>query len=341
MKILVTGGAGYIGSHVVKQLSDEKKHEIMIVDNLSTGFSETIGKLIVYDNAISFKNLDLSDWVKTEELIKNEQFDAVIHFAASLIVPESVLLPHQYYLNNTANTANLIYQCAKYGVNKFIFSSTAAVYGNFQDGIVSEDTLLSPINPYGYSKAFSEQVLKDTTVAYPEFRYVILRYFNVAGANVDGIIGQSTQNATHLIKVAAQTALGQRKSISIFGEDYPTPDGTCIRDYIHIDDLSYAHIFALHYLQDHPSEIFNVGYGKGYSVKEVLETMQQVSHVPFPILPSAKREGDPAILIANNQKILNAYEQMKPTFKRELFKYNKLDFICECALEWEKKLCMI
>ncbi len=336
MKILVTGGAGYIGSHVVKQLSDEKKHSIVIVDNLSTGFSATIGKLIVYDNSISFINLDLSDWNKTKELIAKGSFDAVIHFAASLIVPESLVHPHTYYLNNTANTAHLVEQCAKYSVNNFIFSSTAAVYGDSKIGLVSEHSPTIPINPYGYSKLFSEQILKDTAVAYPEFKYCILRYFNVAGANEDGLIGQSTYNATHLIKVAAQTALGRRESASIFGENYPTPDGTCIRDYIHVDDLSRAHLFALHYLKEHQSDIFNVGYGKGYSVKEVLETMQDVSRVRFKVISSDRREGDPSILVADNQKILNAFQAVKSEFSKELFKHNDLAFICKSAFEWEK-----
>lgn len=341
MKILVTGGAGYIGSHVVKQLSDQKQHTILIADNLSTGFGKTIGRLMSYDNNVTFINHDLSDWKKTEHILKEGAFDAVIHFAASLIVPESVQQPLKYYLNNTANSANLIEQCVKYGVKKFVFSSTAAVYGDVDRAQipVAETLPPNPINPYGHSKRFIEQILQDTTLAFPDFKHVILRYFNVAGANVDGILGQSTLNATHLIKVAAETALGKRASMAIFGEDYPTNDGTCIRDYIHVDDLSSAHLFALAYLDENESNIFNVGYGRGFSVKEVIETMKYVSGVDFKVTIFPRREGDPAILISDNQKILSAFEQS--SFKQthpKLFLHDDLAFICQSALEWERKL---
>ena len=339
MKILVTGGAGYIGSHVVKQLYDTKEHQIVIVDNLSTGFSYTIGKLMVYNNQVSFFNHDLADFEKIERLFRSHKFDAVIHFAASLIVPESVKNPLMYYQNNTVNTTNLISLCIKYNVPKFIFSSTAAVYGEVAPELipVNEEAPTHPINPYGHSKLFIEQILKDTSVAYPQFKYTSLRYFNVAGANADGLLGQSTLNATHLIKVAAEAAWGKRSEVLIFGDDYETPDGTCIRDYIHVDDLARAHLFALEYLSSHHSTIFNVGYGRGFSVKEVLETMQRVSQCNFEVKCVERREGDPAVLISDNTKILKAFNTMYGD-NASLFHYGDLAFICKSAYEWERKI---
>lgn len=339
MKILVTGGAGYIGSHVVKQLCDAKQqHHVVIVDNLSTGFSKTIETLIAYDKKVSFFNIDLVDTEKLEALFIAHTFDTVIHFAASLIVPESVKNPLLYYQNNTANTTNLIRLCIKYNAPKFIFSSTAAVYGEVAPELipVNEEAPTHPINPYGYSKLFIEQILKDTSLAHPSFKYASLRYFNVAGANIDGLLGQSTLNATHLIKVAAEAALGKRNEVFIFGDDYKTPDGTCIRDYIHVDDLSRAHLFAVEYLETHNSIVFNVGYGKGFSVKDVLETMKRVSHSDFNIKHVGRREGDPAVLISDNGKILKAFETMYGP-KASLFQYNDLALICESAYVWEKK----
>ncbi len=326
MKILVTGGAGYIGSHVVKQLGESAKHNITVLDSLITGFQDSI----LYGN---FIKADLSDFEEIEDIFKEESFDAVIHFAASLIVPESVHDPLKYYLNNTANTANLIRLCVKYKVNKFIFSSTAAVYGEPEmDKVpVDENSETSPINPYGNSKLMSEIILKDSAIAHDDFNYIALRYFNVAGASVDGRIGQSTKNATHLIKVAAESALGKRSRMCIFGDNYPTEDGTCIRDYIHIEDLADAHLKALEYLKEHKtSEVFNCGYGHGFSVKEVLETMKKVSGVDFGVDIVDKREGDPAILISDNQKIRHKM-QWEP-------KYDDLSLICKTALEWEKKI---
>ena len=331
MKILVTGGAGYIGSHLVKQLL-QTNNEIVVLDNLVTGFKDTI-KTLQKIKDFKFIEENLSNWQKIEEILNQERFDVIIHFAASLIVPESVENPAKYYLNNTANTTNLVNLAAKNGVKKFIFSSTAAVYGepDLNDSIngISEDFDTNPINPYGQSKLCNEKIIKDISKIF-NMKYIIFRYFNVAGAQKDVIIGQSTKNATHLIKVAAQTALGKRDKMYIFGDDYNTPDGTCIRDYIDVDDLAKAHIDAISYLDRNESDTFNVGYSKGYSVKEVIDTMKKVSGVDFKVEIAPRRAGDPAILISNNTKIK---EKMKWQPK-----YDNLELICQKALEWEKKL---
>ena len=333
MNILVTGGAGYIGSHVAKLLLEKTNHNLTILDNLSTGFYEAI-KTLKGIRDFDFVERDLSNWNEVEYVFRTKGFDAVIHFAASLIVPESVEKPIKYYLNNTANGTNLIGLCLKYDVNRFIFSSTAAVYGEPEpedaESGISENFPVNPINPYGRSKLFVENILKDAAFAQPEFKYVVLRYFNVAGASLDLKIGQRTKNATHLIKVAAQTALGIREKMFIFGNDYPTRDGTCIRDYIHVCDLAKSHIQALDYLEGNPSDVFNVGYGRGYTVKEVVDTMKMVSGVDFEVRMAPRRLGDPAILIANSNKI-----KQKMGFKPD---YNSLETICKTALEWEKKL---
>ncbi len=326
MNILVNGGAGYIGSHVVKQLGEQGGHEITVVDNLVTGFKDAI----LYGD---FIELDLSDYDAVDKLFAEKKFDAVIHFAASLVVPESVSDPLKYYMNNTANTTNVIRCCVKHNVNKFIFSSTAATYGepDAQFIPVKETTPTAPINPYGSSKLMSETVLKDTAFAFADFKYIALRYFNVAGASVDGKIGQSTKGATHLIKVAAETACGKREKMFVFGDDYDTEDGTCIRDYIHVEDLASAHLKALEYLEaGNESDIFNCGYGHGFSVLEVLETMRKVSGVDFVAEIKERRAGDPSILISDNTKIREKM-QWQP-------KYDDLELICKTALDWEKKL---
>jgi len=326
MKILVNGGAGYIGSHVVKQLGEEGGHEITVVDNLVTGFEDAI----LYGE---FVNLDLSDFEAVDRLFEEKKFDAVIHFAASLVVPESVSDPIKYYMNNTVNTTNVIRCCVKHGVNRFIFSSTAATYGEPDEKYipVNENTPTSPINPYGSSKLMSETVLKDTAFAHPDFKYVIFRYFNVAGASLDGKIGQSTKGATHLIKVAAETACGKRDKMYVFGDDYNTEDGTCIRDYIHVEDLASAHLEGLRYLNEgNKSDIFNCGYGHGFSVLEVLDTMRDVSGIDFKADIKERRAGDPAILISDNTKIREVMNWQP--------KYDDLKLICKSALDWEKKI---
>ena len=333
MHLLVTGGAGYIGSHVVKQLLETTNYDITIIDNLSTGQQSTVEKLAKLDplshqRKFAFYHKDLADFYSVEQIFKTNNFDAVIHFAASIVVPESISDPLKYYMNNTVNTAHLIQVCMKYNVNKFIFSSTAAVYGQPQTSTVTETTPLAPINPYGMSKMMSERILQDTAQARPDFRYVILRYFNVAGANRDQIIGQDFPNATHLIKVSAETALGKRNRLNVYGSDYATPDGTCIRDYIHVDDLASAHLKGLEYLKrGQPSNIFNCGYGHGFSVLEVIKTMKKVSGNDFEVALTARREGDPASLIADTTKI-KALLGWAPI-------YDDLEIICSTALKWE------
>ncbi len=346
LNILVTGGAGYIGSHVVKQLIEYTNHNITIIDNLSTGHQSTIDKLyeILGDSTqkLKFIKADLSKFDIINDIFENNSFDAIIHFAASIVVPESVDNPLKYYMNNTVNTTNLIKIANKYNVNKIIFSSTAAVYGEPTVKDIKEDITLAPINPYGWSKRMSEQVIQDTAFANNDFKYVIFRYFNVAGADVLNRIGQSFPNATHLIKIASQTALGQRDKMAIYGDTYNTPDGTCIRDYIHIDDLAFSHIMALEYLEDNNSNIFNVGYGKGYSVTEVINTMKKVSGVDFKVDNESKRAGDPAILISNNKKLNEAWDNMNNSKLKDkrskLFEYDDLELICKTALDWERKL---
>lgn len=324
MKILVTGGAGYIGSHVVKQLGEQGGCDITVLDNLSTGFESSIlyGKLI---------KADLADFAFVERFLGDEKFDAVIHFAASIVVPESVENPLKYYMNNTVNTTNLIRCAVKSGVKSFVFSSTAAVYGEPKEGVVTEESPLSPINPYGYSKLMSEQILRDTAEAHSGFRFVILRYFNVAGASMDGRIGQRFPNATHLIKVSCEAACGKRDKMYIFGEDYPTKDGSCVRDYIHIEDLASAHLAALSYLEDGgKSDIYNCGYGRGASVKEVVDTVKKVSGVDFEVQKAPRRAGDPSLLVSDNAKILSTLP-WKP-------KYDDLEVICKSAYEWERSI---
>jgi len=324
MKILVTGGAGYIGSHVVKQLGEQGGCDITVLDNLSTGFESSIlyGKLI---------KADLADFAFVERFLDDEKFDAIIHFAASIVVPESVENPLKYYMNNTVNTTNLVRCAVKSGVKSFVFSSTAAVYGEPKEGVVTEESPLSPINPYGYSKLMSEQILRDTAEAHSGFRFVILRYFNVAGASMDGRIGQRFPNATHLIKVSCEAACGKRDKMYIFGEDYPTKDGSCVRDYIHIEDLASAHLAALSYLEyGGKSDIFNCGYGRGASVKEVVDTVKKISGVDFEAQKAPRRAGDPSLLVSDNKKILNTLP-WKP-------KYDDLEIICKSAFEWEKNI---
>lgn len=323
MKILLTGGAGYIGSHVLKMLG-EQGHDLVVVDNLSTGRKESI----LYGRHEEFNLEDLS---KLEELIKKEQFEACLHFAGSIVVPESVELPLKYYANNTQNSMELIKLCRDNGVNKFIFSSTAALYGDSaEDGLCTEESPILPINPYGRSKYMTEMMLEDVALV-SDFNYVALRYFNVAGANVDLKVGQCTPNATHLIKIASECASGKRDRMSIFGDDYNTPDGTCIRDYIHIDDLARAHVDALGFLErEKKSLVTNCGYGHGYSVKEVIKAVKEVTGVDFPVEITGRRAGDAGKLISKAEKIKETLGWTP--------KYDDLSLIVKTAYEWEKIL---
>ena len=321
MKILITGGAGYIGSHVVKALG-KQGHDLTIYDNLSTGHRQavTYGELVVGD---------LADKEKLHDLFQTKKFEAVLHFAGSIVVPESVSEPLKYYQNNTVNSHFLLSLCQRFKVNKFIFSSTAAVYGMPGDGVCREDSQLAPINPYGSSKLMTEQMLKDLSFA-SDLRFVALRYFNVSGADPEGQIGQSFPEATHLIKVACEVACGKRDHIKVFGTDYPTPDGTCVRDYIHVSDLALAHVKALEYLHNGgESDILNCGYGHGFSVKEVLNRVKEITNTQFNIVESPRRAGDPASLTAKVDRI-HSVLGWKPQF-------DNLDVIIRSAYEWETK----
>ena len=323
MTILVTGGAGYIGSHMVHALVDAGER-VVTLDDLSTGFAWAVapGALLVTGSS--------GDQALVEKLIAEHRIHSIIHFAASIVVPESVADPLKYYRNNTANSRNLIECAVKGGVRRFIFSSTAAVYGNPARVPVTEDDPTPPMSPYGSSKLMTETMLRDAGAAHG-LDYVILRYFNVAGADPQLRTGQSTRNATHLIKVAVEAALGLRAKIEVFGADYPTRDGTCIRDYIHVSDLIAAHAEALAYLaRGGAPATFNCGYGHGFSVIEVIDTVKRVSGVDFRVDYAPRRPGDPAEIIAASQRIRDTLG-WKPRF-------DDLPTIVAHALEWERKL---
>ena len=323
MSVLVTGGAGYIGSHMVLELLDTGE-SVVVIDNLSTGFKWAVAEpatLVVGDAGDE-------DLVKT--VVRKHGVDAIIHFAGSIVVPDSVADPLGYYLNNTVKSRALIQAAVDTGVKNFIFSSTAAVYGNPKDNPVSETADPAPMSPYGSSKLMTEIMLRDASRAH-DFRAVALRYFNVAGADPKGRSGQSTPRATHLIKVACETALGKRAGMEVFGTDYPTPDGTCVRDYIHVKDLARAHMSALAYLrQGGATDIFNCGYSKGYSVLEVISAVKRASNVDFPVQLSPRRPGDPAAIVAGSAKI-----RERLGWKPE---NDDLDQIVAQALAWEKRL---
>ena len=321
MKVLVTGGAGYIGSHVVKMLG-EMGHQVLVYDNLSTGHAWAVlsGELIIGD---------LADKTLLTRIVNDFVPDAVMHFAAFIQVEESVREPLKYYRNNTANALNLLDVVQSAGVRNFIFSSTAAVYGIPAQNQVSEDSPFMPINPYGMSKVMVENILKDLSMAV-DFRYISLRYFNVAGADPDGKIGQAYENATHLITRALKTAKRELPKLSIFGTDYPTPDGTCIRDYIHVNDLADAHIAALEFLAAMgKSRIFNCGYGHGYSVREIVRTAKKVTGIEFPLEETGPRAGDPPALVADNSRIRTELG-WKP-------KHDDIEYIVRTAWDWERK----
>ena len=321
-KILVTGGAGYIGSHVVRQLG-ELGEDIVTLDNLSTGFEDAV----LFGD---FVRGDTGDQRLVDDLLQEHRVESILHFAAHTIVPESVADPLKYYGNNTCSTRNLLDCARRSGVKHFIFSSTAAVYGIPDGGVCYENAITQPINPYGSSKLMSEMMLRDLSHA-TDLRHVVLRYFNVAGSDPGGRIGQSTAKATLLTKVACEAAVGKRPHVSIFGTDYPTPDGTGVRDYIHVEDLATAHINALSYLRDGgTSTTLNCGYGRGFSVREVLDMVGKVNGSPLTIVEEDRRAGDPPELIAGADQV------------REILgwepRYDDLEVIARTSLEWEKKL---
>ncbi|MFA7639609.1 MAG: UDP-glucose 4-epimerase GalE, partial [Parvibaculum sp.] len=292
MSVLVTGGAGYIGSHAVIDLL-RAGEEVVVIDDLSTGFDWAV------QEAARFCQGDIADEALVHRLLRDHGVEAVIHFAGSVVVPESVENPLKYYLNNTARSRSLIETCVRAGVKHFIFSSTAAVYGMVGNAPVSEDMQLAPMSPYGRSKLMTEWMLADVAAAH-DMTFAALRYFNVAGGDPEGRVGQSTANATHLIKVACQTALGQRPYIEIYGDDYPTPDGTCIRDYIHVSDLAAAHTAALGHLRNGgASFIANCGYGHGFSVRDVLGAVERAAGHGFEVRQAPRRAGDPASIVSN------------------------------------------
>jgi UDP-glucose 4-epimerase len=323
MTVLVTGGAGYIGSHMVHALVDAGER-VVVLDNLTTGFDWAVAK------GVPLVTGETGDQPRVAALLAEHQVDAIIHFAASIVVPDSVADPLGYYRNNTVNSRALIETAVKGGVRHFIFSSTAAVYGNPERVPVREDDPTIPMSPYGSSKLMTEIMLRDAGVAH-DLRHVILRYFNVAGADPLGRTGQSTKGATHLIKVAVETALGMRPQMNVFGTDYPTPDGTCLRDYIHVSDLVRAHLDALTYLRAGGASLtLNCGYGRGFSVLEVIETVKRVSGVDFKVEIAERRAGDPAQIVA-------AADRARAVLKWQP-QLDDLATIVTHALAWEKKL---
>jgi UDP-glucose 4-epimerase len=321
MRILVTGGAGYIGSHAVKALG-KAGHEICVFDNLSTG----------HEWAVLYGHLekgDLEDRSLIDRVVKEFKPDAVMHFAAFIQVEESVSEPLKYYRNNVASTLNLLEVMRENGVKNFIYSSTAAVYGIPEKIPVQETAPMLPINPYGMTKVMVEKMLVDLA-AVTDFRYIALRYFNVAGADSGGQLGQAYKEATHLITRALKTAHGEYPKLYIYGTDYPTPDGTCIRDYIHVDDLAEAHVRALdHLIGTKQSAVMNCGYGSGYSVKEVVDTAKRVTGVNFSVEETGRRAGDPPALVADSSRLMQT-TGWKP-------KHNDLEYIIRTAWEWEKR----
>jgi UDP-glucose 4-epimerase len=323
MTVLVTGGAGYIGSHMVYELADAGER-VVVLDNLSTGFDWAVAK------GVPLVVGETGDQALVARLIREHGVDAIIHFAASIVVPDSVRDPLGYYRNNTMNSRALIECAVNGGVRHFIFSSTAAVYGNPTEIPVKEDSAALPISPYGWSKLMTEIMLRDAGSAHG-LQHVILRYFNVAGADPQHRTGQSTKAATHLIKVAVETVLGLRPKLDVFGDDYPTPDGTCIRDYIHVSDLVRAHADALRYLRSSGLSLtLNCGYGHGFSVLEVIDAVKRVSGVDFKVAIAPRRAGDPAQIVAHSERVRSELG-WRP-------RYDDLPIIVRDALNWEREL---
>lgn len=319
--ILITGGAGYIGSHTAQAFID-KGYKVTIFDNLSTGFMEAI------PSGAEFVKGDIHDIPLLTHTMQTNKIDGVIHFAAKIVVPESLAEPLDYYHNNTVGVIQVLEACRKANISKIVFSSTAAVYGNASDALVSEKTKVDAINPYGASKYFSECIIRDSEAAYG-IKHVILRYFNVAGAAVNGKNGQRSKNATHLIKLAVETALNIRSQLSITGTDYNTPDGTGVRDYIHVEDLADIHTLAFDHLdRGMDSQTLNCGYGRGYSVKDVITTLKKVSGKDFKVVEGPRRPGDAASLVADNAKVISVLKWQP--------KRNDLELICRTAYEWER-----
>jgi UDP-glucose 4-epimerase len=323
MTVLVTGGAGYIGSHMVLALADAGR-ETMVLDDLSTGFVAQV------PDGVPLVRGDCGDEALLKRLIREFGVTAIVHFAGSIVVPDSVTNPLGYYLNNTVRSRALIAAAVEGGVRNFIFSSTAAVYGEPDVSPIAENSAMQPISPYGASKLMTEWMLRDTVAAH-DIRSVVLRYFNVAGADPQGRSGQSFPRATHLIKLACQAALGQRSHLDVFGQDYATPDGTCVRDYIHVSDLARAHVLALDHLEDGGESLtMNCGYGRGFSVLEVIEAVKRVSGVDFEVRLAPRRAGDPPSLVAATD-LIRSRLRFKPA-------RDDLDLIVADALRWELAL---
>jgi UDP-glucose 4-epimerase len=322
MNVLVSGGAGYIGSHAVKQLLGSG-HKVVVVDNLCRGHREAVPQ------GVSLIEIDLADTETLVAVMTKHKIDCVMHFAALTYVGESVSEPLRYYTNNTAGAMSMLRAMAAAGVRKFVFSSTAAVYGEPEETPITETCPQQPINPYGRSKWMVEQVLKDQAAADPTFAAVALRYFNVAGSAADGSLGEDHDPETHLIPAILQAALGKRDKLTIFGDDYPTPDGTCIRDYIHVEDLCDAHILAMESLAPGELKQFNLGIGRGYSVREVFNAAGKVVGRDIPVGMGERRPGDPAVLYADSTKIQNELG-WRP-------KYIEIEAIIETAWRWFEK----
>jgi UDP-glucose 4-epimerase len=322
--ILVTGGAGYIGSHAVLALLDSG-WKVAVVDNLTTGFRWAV------PDEVAFYEGDIEDSTLIARIIEEQNIGAIMHFAGSIIVPESVENPLKYYHNNSSKSRSLIESAVNGNVKHFIFSSTAATYGIPEESPVTEETPQVPINPYGMSKLMTEYMLRDVSAAH-DFNFCALRYFNVAGADPLARTGQSTAGATHLIKVAVEAALGKRDNVAVFGTDYDTPDGTGVRDYIHVSDLAAAHVLALETLIDNPdrNHLLNCGYGRGFSVMEVLDAVDRVTNLKINRILEGRRAGDPDSLISDNRAIMNSFPWQP--------KHADLDEIVTHALAWERKL---